>query len=86
MEVWATWSEIALLASVYSKLLPPFSSMITVLCGARLLCISALYLQSEVLKEELLDGNHVVISVELNDGISCLPTHAQWSKGVRICR
>jgi len=29
-----------------------------------------------LLEEELLDGNHIVISVELNNGVSCLPTHA----------
>jgi len=29
-----------------------------------------------VLKEELWDGTHIVISVELNDGISLIPTHA----------
>jgi len=40
------------------------------------LCISSLLLQSEVLEEELLDGTHIVISVELNDGISLIPTHA----------
>ena len=38
--------------------------------------ISALSLQSEVLEEGLWDGNHVVILVELNDGVSQVPTHA----------
>jgi len=38
--------------------------------------ISLLSLQSEVLEEELLDGTHIVISVELNDRISLIPTHA----------
>ena len=40
------------------------------------LCISSLSLQSEVLSEDVLDGNHKVISVELKDGPSSLPTHA----------
>jgi len=34
-----------------------------------------------VLEEELLDGNHIVISMELNDEISCLPTHALVDSG-----
>jgi len=40
------------------------------------LCISSLSVQSKVLEEELLDGTHILISVELNDGISQIPTHA----------
>jgi len=39
------------------------------------LCISSLSLQSNVLEEDRMDGNHIVISVELNDGI-LLPTYA----------
>jgi len=34
-----------------------------------------------VLEEELLDGTHIVISVELNDGISQIPTHALVDRG-----
>ena len=34
-----------------------------------------------MLEEELLDGNHIVISMELNDEISCLPTHALVDSG-----
>jgi len=40
------------------------------------LCISLLCVQSNVLGEDVLDGNHIVISVELKDGPSSLPTHA----------
>jgi len=40
------------------------------------LCISSLSLQSEVLEEELLDRTHIVISMELNNGICLIPTHA----------
>jgi len=39
-----------------------------------MLSISSLSLQSNVLEEDRMDGNHIVISVELNDGIP-LPTH-----------
>jgi len=35
----------------------------------------SLSLQFEVLEEELLDGKHVVILVELNDSVSNIPTH-----------
>ena len=45
------------------------------------LSISSLCLQSEVLGEDGLDGNHIVISVELKDGLS-LPTHALVACGV----
>ena len=43
--------------------------------------MSSLSLQSEVLEEELLGGSHVVISGELNDGTSPLPTHALVDSG-----
>jgi len=39
------------------------------------LCISSLSLQSEVLEEELLDRTHIVISMELNNRISLIPTY-----------
>ena len=39
------------------------------------LCISSLCLQSNILEEDRIDENHIVISVELNDEVSLLPTH-----------
>jgi len=45
------------------------------------LCVSSLSLQSEVLEEELLDGNHIVISIEPNHGNFYLPTHALADSG-----
>jgi len=45
------------------------------------LSISSLCLQSEVLGEDVLDRNHIVISVELKDGLS-LPTHVLVDCGV----
>ena len=40
------------------------------------LCISSLSLQSQVLEEELLDGGHIIVSVELNDVPNYIPSHA----------
>ena len=40
------------------------------------LCTSSLLLQSPILEEEHLDGNHIIVTVTLNDNDIQIPTHA----------